>query len=65
MAGKLEFIIGSKGEVSIEGIDCTGTECTVMSKPFEDALGGNEVSKNLKPEYFVQLDPVEQKVGES
>lgn len=64
MAGKLEFVIGSKGEVSIEGIDCTGTECTVMSKPFEDALGGNEVSKNLKPEYYVELDGEQVKVSE-
>lgn len=59
----LEFRIKKNGEVSIEGKNCTGETCSILSKPFEDALGV-VTDTQKKPEYYVELDGVEQRVGE-
>lgn len=58
--GKLKFKIDKKGNVSIEVEGMQGKACTDVTAAFEEALGVT-VETEQKPEYFVQLDGVEQK----
>jgi hypothetical protein len=58
----IDFRIDKKGEVHIDVKCAEGVSCEAITKAFEDALGGT-VETQRKPEFYVEYDDLQQKVG--
>lgn len=59
MAGRIQFRIDAKGDVhmDVEGVE--DASCEQLTAAFEAELGGDIVEVQRKPEYYVELDGVE------
>ncbi len=55
----ISFRIAKDASVNLEVSGTTGANCEQITRAFEDALG-TKVDSQQKPEYFVQLDGIEQ-----
>jgi hypothetical protein len=49
---EIEFIIGPDGTVKEEVRGVKGTRCEEITAAIEDALGGEVVEREHKPEYY-------------
>ncbi len=56
---QIQFRISKSGDVNLEVSGTSGINCEQLTRAFEDALG-TKVDSQQKPEYFVQLDGIEQ-----
>ncbi|MGV2886142.1 DUF2997 domain-containing protein [Paenibacillus taichungensis] len=52
MEKKIEITIKPDGTFSIEAFGFEGNTCEKATAPYEEALGGETIVKNRKPEYF-------------
>jgi len=52
MSKELIITISPLGEVTIEACGFIGTECTQVTQQIELALGGGEIKRDPKPEYY-------------
>lgn len=59
-----KFTTQKDGTVKVEVDGCTSEECTDLTRPFEEALGTVD-STDLKPEYYAELDEIENYVEEN
>lgn len=60
----IKFTISKTGEVQMEVNGVSGPACQDLTKPFIEALGGEVLDVEEKPEYFVNLEGMEQYVSE-
>ena len=59
MSTKIEFRIDKNGKVHIDVEGVEGASCEDITRSFEVALGTTEETQR-KPEYYVELDTLEQ-----
>ena len=62
--GRITFTIRKDGSVDIDVACVQGASCEQITRAFEDALGGEEVEKELRPEYYSEIELAEQHVSE-
>ena len=60
----IRFRIDKKGEVHIDVEGVNDATCEQLTKAFEAALGGEIIDVQRKPNYFVELDGIYQKIHE-
>lgn len=64
MSAQIKVVIHKNGEVTTEVSGVTGSLCESITRALHEALGG-EVEVNFKPEHFVEISGIEQKVFEN
>lgn len=59
MAGRILFRIDRNGDVHMDVQGVEDASCAQLTAAFEEALGGEIADIQHKPEYYVELDGVE------
>lgn len=62
--GQITFLVKHGGIVDIEVGGVEGATCEQITKAFEEALGGEDLEKELRPEYYVETIPAEQHLAD-
>lgn len=60
---KIDVYINKDGTVTLEVENVEGKQCQNITKVLQEALGVT-VESELKPEYFIELESIEQKLYE-
>ena len=60
----IKIRIDARGECHLEVCGVTGTSCEELTRPILEALGGDTRDVQHKPNYYVELDAIEQYVTE-
>lgn len=63
MSVKVEIRIDKEGQAHFDVIGGSGADCTELTRAFEEALG-TKISTQHKPEYFLDLEDLEQEIYE-
>lgn len=64
MTGQIHFRIDKDGNVHMDVEGVQDASCEQLTRAFEDALGGDIDEVQRKPEYYVELDHMEQHLYE-
>ena len=64
--GRIEIIIDQSGRVKLEVSGIKGNRCLKITRGIEEALGGEIVSREYTPEYYLveETTPTVQKIRE-
>ena len=63
MSAKIKIRIDSEGQAHFDVEGGSGIDCESLTRAFEEALG-SKINTQYKPEYFCELEDLEQEIYE-